>query len=36
MNLEKWLETVIKNTDEFSAAAPRYITSVQDKETAEQ
>ena len=35
-NLEKWLETVTKKTDEFIAAAPGYIISVQDKETAEQ
>ena len=35
-NLEKWLETVTKKTDEFIAAARRYINSVQDKETTEQ
>ena len=35
-NLEKWLETVKKKTDEFIAAARGYINSVQDKETAEQ
>ena len=35
-NLEKWLETVTKKTDEFLAAAARgYINSVHDKETAE-
>ena len=34
-NLEKWLETVTKKTDEFIAAARGYINSVQDKETAE-
>ena len=35
-NLEKWLETVTKKTDEFIAAARGYINSVHDKETAEQ
>ena len=35
-NLENWLETVTKKTDEFIAAAQVYITSVEDKETAEQ
>ena len=35
-NLEKWLETVTKKTDEFIAAARGYINSVQDKETSEQ
>ena len=35
-NLEKWLETVTKKTDEFTAAAPGYINLVQDKKTAEQ
>ena len=35
-NLEKWLETVTKKTDEFFAAARGYSNSVQDKETAEQ
>ena len=35
-NLEKWLETVAKKTDELIAAARGYINSVQDKETAEQ
>ena len=35
-NLEKWLETVTKNTDEFIAAARGYINLVHDKETAEQ
>ena len=34
-NLEKWLETVTKKTDEFIAAARGYIDSVHDKETAE-
>ena len=34
-NLEKWLETVKKKTDEFIAAARGYINSVHDKETAE-
>ena len=34
-NLEKWLETVTKKTDEFIAAARGYINSVNDKETAE-
>ena len=34
-NLEKWLETVTKKTDEFVAAARGYINSVHDKETAE-
>ena len=34
-NLEKWLETVTKKTDEFIAASRGYINSVQDKETAE-
>ena len=34
-NLEKWLETVTKKTDEFIAAARGYINSVQDKKTAE-
>ena len=34
-NLEKWLETVTKKNDEFSAAARGYINSVHDKETAE-
>ena len=34
-NLEKWLETVTKKTDEFIAAARGYINSVPDKETAE-
>ena len=34
-SLEKWLETVTKKTDEFIAAAPGYINSVHDKETAE-
>ena len=34
-NLEKWLETVTKKTDELIAAARRYINSVHDKETAE-
>ena len=34
-NLEKWLESVTKKTDEFIAAARGYINSVQDKETAE-
>ena len=34
-NLEKWLETVTKKTDEFIAAARGYINSVHDKETAE-
>ena len=35
-NLEKWLETVTKIGDEFIAAARGYISSVQNKETAEQ
>ena len=35
-NLEKWLETVTKKTDEFIAVARGYINSVHDKETAEQ
>ena len=35
-NLEKWLETVTKRTDESIAAARGYINSAQDKETAEQ
>ena len=35
-NLEKWLESVTKKTDEFIAAARGYINSVHDKETAEQ
>ena len=35
-NLEQWLETVTKKTDEFIAAARGYINSVHDKETAEQ
>ena len=35
-NLEKWLETVTKTTDEFIAAARGYINSIHDKETAEQ
>ena len=35
-NLEKWLETVTKKTDEFIAAARGYINSVYDKGTAEQ
>ena len=30
-NLEKWLETVTKKTDEFIAAARGYINSVHDK-----
>ena len=34
-NLEKWLETVTKKSDEFIAAARGYINSVHDKETAE-
>ena len=34
-NLEKWLETVTKKTDEFIAAARGYFNSVHDKETAE-
>ena len=34
-NVEKWLETVTKKTDEFIAAARGYISSVHDKETAE-
>ena len=34
-NLEKWLETVTKKTDEFIAAAQGYINSVHDKETTE-
>ena len=34
-NLEKWLETVTKKTDEFIPAARGYFKSVQDKETAE-
>ena len=34
-NLEKWLDTVTKKTDEFIAAARGYINSVRDKETAE-
>ena len=36
-NLEKWLETVKKKTDEFiaAAAARGYINSVQDKKTPE-
>ena len=34
-NLEKWLETVTKKTDEFIAAARGYIYWVHDKETAE-
>ena len=34
-NLEKWLETVTKKTDEFIAAARGYINLVNDKETAE-
>ena len=34
-NLEQWLETVTKKTDEFIAAARGYINSVHDKETAE-
>ena len=34
-NLERWLETVTKKTDEFIAAARGYINSVQDKGTAE-
>ena len=34
-NLEKWLETVTKKTDEFIAAARGYINSVHDKKTAE-
>ena len=35
-NLENWIETVTKKTDEFIAAAREYINSVRDKETAEQ
>ena len=34
-NLEKWLETVTKKTDEFIAVARGYINSVHDKETTE-
>ena len=34
-NLERWLETVTKKTDEFIPAARGYINSVHDKETAE-
>ena len=34
-NLEKWLETVTKKTDEFIAAARGYINIVHDKETTE-
>ena len=34
-NLENWLETVTKKTDELIAAARGYINSVHDKETAE-
>ena len=34
-NIEKWLQTVIKKTDKFIAAARRSINSVHDKETAE-
>ena len=34
-NLEKWLETVTKKTDEFITAVRGYINSVHDKETAE-
>ena len=34
-NIEKWLETVTKKTDEFIAAARGYISSVHVKETAE-
>ena len=34
-NLEKWLETVTRQTDEFIAAAQGYINLVHDKETAE-
>ena len=33
-NLEKWLQTVTKKTDEFIAAARGYINSAQDKESA--
>ena len=33
-NLEKWLETVTKKTEEFIAAARGYINSVHDRETA--
>ena len=35
-NLEQWLETVTKKTDEFISAAQGHIISVQVKETAEQ
>ena len=35
-NLENWLETVTKKTDEFIAATRGYLNSVQNKETAEQ
>ena len=34
-NLEKWLETVTKKTDEFIAAARGYINTVHDKEKTE-
>ena len=34
-NLEKWLETATKKTDEFIAAARGHINLVHDKETAE-
>ena len=35
-NFAKWLETVTKSNDEFTAAAREYINSVKDEETAEQ
>ena len=35
MNLEKWLETLTKKTDEFIAAARGHINTVHDKETTE-
>ena len=34
-NLEKWLETVAKKTEEFIAAARGYINSVHNREAAE-
>ena len=34
-NLEKWLDTVTKKTDEFIAAARGFINTVNDKETTE-
>ena len=35
-NLEKWLDTATKKTDEFIAAARGHINSVKDKQTAAQ